>query len=88
MDNYRCTFIDADEAVTVKTGAGALHAIVLGNEPTGSDIEIWDSAGSGGRQLGVLKNGVDEGTFTFDCGFATGLHIVNAGGGKMSVIYR
>lgn len=87
MDNYRCTYTEAATATTIKTGAGVLRAIVVGSTPTKA-IEIYDSAGSGGTKLGELAASCPIDTYAFNCSFATGLHISNSGGAKISIIYR
>ena len=86
-DDYRCTYTDAAEGTTIKTGDGFLHAIVIGSTPAKA-IEVYDGIGSGGTKLAELKTSIDEGTYEFDCRFATGLYISNPGGGKLSVMWR
>lgn len=87
MDNYRCTYTETAGATTIKTGAGVLKSVVVGTT-SGKVIEIYDSAGSGGTKIGELKASISENTYKFNCGFSKGLHIVNTGGGKISVIWR
>ena len=87
MDDYRCTYTDDATATTIKTTRGTLHAIIVGSTPTKA-IEVYDGVGSGGTKLAELKTSITEGTYVFNCIFATGLHIVNPGGGKISVIWR
>lgn len=86
-DDYRCSYLEAAEAETVKSGKGTLHAIVVGTT-SAKAIEVHDGTGSGGTKLAELKASVTEGTYEFNCNFAAGLHISNPGGGKISVIYR
>ena len=84
---YRCTYTEGATATTIKSGRGILRAIVVGTT-SAKEIEIHDSTGSGGAKLAELKASVAEGTYRFDCVFASGLHISNPGGGKISVIWR
>lgn len=81
-----CTYIEGVGAVTVKSGFGKLHTVTVGTT-SGKAVEIYDSAGSGGEKIAELKASVAEGTFEFGCNFAKGLHIVNTGGSKLTVIY-
>ena len=86
-DDYRCTYTEEATATTIKSGKGILRAIVVGSTPTKA-IQVYDSVGEGGTKLAELKTSIAEGTYRFDCIFATGLHISNPGGGKISVIWR
>lgn len=86
MDNYKCTYTESG-ATTIKIGAGILRAVIIGSTPSKA-IEVYDSIGSGGTKIAELKASLAEGTYRFDCNFASGLHITNPGGGKLSVIYR
>jgi hypothetical protein len=85
--SYRYKYLSTQNAETIKTGAGELEAIVVGATSAGA-VKIYDSAGSGGVQIGELKASIAENTYKFDCRFAVGLHIENPLGSKLTVIYR
>lgn len=86
-DDYRYTYIGEATTTQVKTGAGYLHAIVVGETAAGQ-ISIIDNTSGSTVNLGALKASIVEGTYTFDCHFQTGLRIITAGASKISVIYR
>lgn len=87
MDNYRVKYISTATTTQVKTGAGVLKAIVVGETAAGA-ISIIDNTSGTTVNLGVLKASIAEGTYEFNCQFATGLRIITAGASKISVIYR
>jgi len=79
-------YISTATTTTVKSGAGVLHAIVLGETAAGA-ITIYDNTAASGTTIGVLKASIVEGTYIFDRAFATGLTIVTAGASKLHVSY-
>ena len=58
--------------LTVKSGAGFLHAITVGGYscPT---IVIYDATAASGTLIGTLVASVPPGTYTFNTSFGTGL---------------
>ena len=87
MDNYRVKYISTATTTQVKTGAGVLKAIVIGETAAGA-ISIIDNTSGSTVNLGALKSSIAEGTYEFNCQFATGLRIITAATSKISVIYR
>jgi hypothetical protein len=87
MEDYKYKYLSSEGSETVKTGSGRLQSVVVGTTSAGA-IKIFDSAGSGGSQIAELKASVVEGTYEFGCLFATGLHIENPIGSKITVVYR
>lgn len=79
-------YISSATTTTVKSGAGVLHAIVLGETAAGA-ITIYDNTAGSGTVICVLKASIAEGTFVFDRAFSTGLTIVTAAASKLHVSY-
>lgn len=86
-DDYLYNYISTATTTQVKTGAGILHAIVLGETAAGS-IKIIDNTSGTTTNLGELKASIAEGTYVFNCAFAVGLRIVTAGASKATIIYQ
>ena len=86
-DDYRVKYIATATTTQVKTGAGALKAIVIGETAAGA-ISIIDNTTGSTVNIGTLKASIVEGTYEFNCQFASGLRIITAGASKISVIYR
>ena len=86
-DDYKVKYISTATTTQVKTGAGYLKAIVIGETAAGA-ISIIDNTSGTTANMGVLKASVAEGTYEFNCKFQAGLRIVTAGASKISVIYR
>jgi hypothetical protein len=84
---YEKAYISTATTTQVKTGAGVLHAIVVGETAAGA-ISIIDNTTGSTVNIGTLKASIVEGTYTFDVAFATGLRIITAGASKITVIYR
>ena len=80
-------YISTATTTTVKSGAGKLHRITLGETAAGA-ITIYDNTAGSGTIIGVLKASVAEQTFEFGADFSTGLTIVTAGASKLSVIFE
>lgn len=87
QDDYRCSYISSATTTQVKTGAGYLKAIVVGETAAG-DISIIDNTTGSTVNLGLLKSSIAEGTYEFSCHFQTGLRIITGAASKISVIYR
>lgn len=80
------SYISSATTTTVKSGAGVLHAIVIGETAAGA-ITIYDNTAASGTTIGVLKASIVEGTYIFDRAFATGLTIVTGAASKLHVSY-
>lgn len=80
------SYISSATTTTVKSGAGVLHAIVVGETAAGA-ITIYDNTAASGTTIGVLKSSIVEGTYVFDRIFSTGLTIVTAAASKIHVSY-
>ncbi len=70
-----------DGTVLVKTGAGALHTIVVNGLTTAGDITIYDGVDDTGEVIAVLhldlttSVSVQPITFTYDLEISTGIYI-------------
>jgi hypothetical protein len=84
MPRYSSTYIATATTTVVKSGAGTLGKITIGETAAGA-ITIYDNTAASGTIIQVLKASIAEQTFIFDAGFATGLTIVTAGASKLSV---
>ena len=84
---YSNNYIATATTTTVKSGAGRLHAITIGETAAGA-ITVYDNTAGSGTILIVFKASIAEQTFILDIEFATGLTIVTAGASKLSVAYR
>jgi hypothetical protein len=80
------SYISSATTTTVKSGAGVLHAIVVGETAAGA-ITIYDNTAASGTTIAVLKASIVEGTYVFDRTFSTGLTIVTAAASKIHVSY-
>lgn len=60
--------------VTVKSGAGFLHNIVVGGQslPT---INIWDNTAASTTLIGTINAASAPGTYSYDVAFTTGLTV-------------
>lgn len=84
---YEKSYISTATTTQVKTGAGVLKAIVIGETAAGA-ISIIDNTAGSTANIGVLKASIVEGTYTFDVAFSAGLRIITAGASKITVVYR
>lgn len=84
---YLYSYISSATTTQVKSGAGVLKAIVVGETAAGA-ISIIDNTSGSTVNIGQLKASVAEGTYTFNTSFNTGLRIITAGASKITVIYR
>jgi hypothetical protein len=84
---YQYAYISSATTTQVKTGAGVLKAIVLGETAAGL-ISIIDNTSGSTINLGALKASIVEGVYEFDVAFSTGLRIITAGASKLTVVYR
>lgn len=86
-DDYKVDYISTATTTQVKTGAGFLKSIVVGETAAGA-ISIIDNTSGSTVNLGELKASIAEGTYEFGCHFQSGLRIITAAASKISVIYR
>lgn len=86
LPKYSTAYISTATTTTVKSGAGVLHSITIGETAAGA-ITIYDNTAGSGTVLLVLKASIAEQTFIFDIDFGTGLTIVTAGASKLQVSY-
>lgn len=87
MRTYTPRYISTATTTTVKTGAGVLGSIVLGETAAGA-ITVYDNTAASGTIIAVLKASVVEGTYTFNAAFTTGLTVVTAGASKLTVNFQ
>ena len=81
------TYIATATTTVVKSGAGHLARIVVGETAAGA-ITIYDNTAGSGTILGVLKASVVEGDYEYNVAFSTGLTIVTAAASKITVVWR
>jgi len=81
---YKPTYIATATTTVVKSGAGILGSIVLGETAAGA-ITVYDNTAASGTIIAVLKASVVEGTYTFDASFSTGCTVVTAAASKLTV---
>ena len=84
---YAYSYISSATTTTVKSGAGFLHAITLGETAAGA-ITVYDNTAGSGTVIAVLKASIAEQTFVLNVSFGTGLTIVTAAASKLTVSYR
>lgn len=84
---YSYSYIDSATTTQIATGAGILHAIVIGETAAGA-ISIIDNTTGSTVNLGTLKASIAENTYLFDAEFSTGLRIITAAASKITVIYK
>lgn len=84
---YNSSYISTATTTTVKSNAGVLHSITLGETAAGA-ITVYDNTAGSGTIIAAFKASVAEQTFVLDVAFATGLTIVTAAASKLNVSYR
>ncbi len=84
---FEKAYISSATTTQVKTGAGVLHSIVIGETAAGA-ISIIDNTTGSTVNIGQLKASIVEGTYEFDVAFSAGLRIITAGASKITVVYR
>lgn len=84
---YKDTYIETAATTLVKTGAGNLKGILIGETAAGA-ITVYDGLTAAGTVKMVLKASVAEGYYPMPLHFSTGLTIVTAGASKILVSYE
>lgn len=74
-------------AVTVKASKGFLHSIIVNTTAAGT-ITVFDSLSGSGTKIATLKASIAEGSYIYDCAFATGLTVVLGASSDITVTYR
>lgn len=80
-------YIATATTTQVKTGAGYLKSITVGETAAGA-ISIIDNTTGSTVNLGTLKASIAEGTYEFNIRFNTGLRIITAAASKITVSYE
>lgn len=83
---YKPTYISTGATTQVATGKGVLQAITV-NSPAAGTITIIDGTSGSTANIGVLKSGVAEGTYWFNCTFANGLRIITGAASDITVTW-
>lgn len=78
------TYISTATTTIIKSGAGHIHTIVIGETSAGA-ITVYDNTSGTGDIIKVLKASIAEGTYLLDAPFGTGLTIVTAGASKLMI---
>lgn len=81
---YKHTYISTATDTVVKSGAGVLHTITIGETAAGA-ITVYDNTSATGTVIAVLKASIAEQTFTLDVAFNTGCTITTAAASKLTV---
>lgn len=81
---YKPTYISTATTTAVKSGAGILGSITVGETAAGA-ITVYDNTAASGTIIAVLKASIAEGTYVFDASFSTGCTVVTAGASKITV---
>lgn len=77
---YTYAHISTATTTVVKSGAGVLHIINIGQLGTiASTVTIYDNTAGNGTVIGVLNSLTLSGAFGYDVAFATGLTLVTTG---------
>lgn len=84
--SFGFTNIASATTTTVKSGSGHLHSIVVNTTAAGT-ITIYDNTAGSGTKIGIMKASIVEGTYLFNCAFATGLTIVTGAASDITVTY-
>lgn len=99
----KCLRISGNHTTAVKSTAGTLHSIVIGNNSTGGTVTVYDNTAASGTVICVLTMGTPSGGLLsttgtpgpntvcgLDIGFNTGLTVVTAGSNSndITVVYR
>jgi len=85
-DDNSYAYIATATTTQVRTGAGRLHRIVIGEDAAGS-IKIIDGTSGSTTNLAELEASMPVGSYEFNCKFAAGLRIITAGATKITVVY-
>lgn len=95
--------ITGNSTTTAKSGAGILHAIIVGNNTTGGTVTIYDNTTGSGTVIMTLSLGTPSGGLlstsgqlgpvylnTLNIKFSTGLTIVTTGSSNnnVTIIYQ
>lgn len=83
---YRPAYISTATTTQVATGKGVLQAITVNTTAAGA-ISIIDGTSGSTVNIGSLKASIVEGTYMYNCTFATGLRIITAGASDITVTY-
>ena len=84
---YSGTYIATATTTTVKSGAGFIHTLTIGETAAGA-ITLYDNTAGSGTIIFVAKASIVEQTFVLDVSFTVGLTIVTAAASKLMVSYR
>lgn len=94
--------ITGNGTTTVKSGAGRLRGVLIGNDNTGGDVVIYDNTAGSGTKITSIQLGTPSGGLLSTTGlkgpvylplnttFSTGLTIVTSGSSNnnITVVYR
>lgn len=81
------SYISTGTTTQVISGAGTLVAIIVNTTAAGTII-VADSTTTTTPAIATLKSSVAEGTYFYNCTFATGLRVITAAASDITVVYR
>ena len=88
---YSYQNIPANATTTIKSGAGILKRIVIGEVGSGDSLAtVYDNTAGSGTKIASISLGAYAVTLEFDARFATGLTVVTTGTtpGKLTIVYE
>jgi hypothetical protein len=87
MQAFNYKNITTNATTTVKSGQGMLHMITI-NKTANGTITVYDNTTAGAPIIATIDvSPVIGSTFVYDVAFTTGLTIVNAATGDITVSY-
>ena len=87
LTDFEKTYISTNTDTYPFAGKGTLHSIVVGTTAAGA-ITVADGTASASTTFAVLKSGIAEGTYLFDCVCKTGLKITTAASSLITVMWK
>lgn len=83
---YEYEHLNRAQTLTLKPGAGVLHAIIVNTTANGT-ITLYDNTAGSGKIIAQLKASIAENTYAYDLKFITGLTVVTAAASDITITY-
>lgn len=83
--DYSFSNITTNTTTTIKSGAGALHTLIINTRGTASTATIYDNTAGSGTKIGTVDTSLSTTAFVYDATFGTGLTVVTAGTGAADI---
>ena len=80
----------ANATTTIKSGAGALHTVVINTKGITNTLTLYDNTAGSGTVIAVIDTTLSTTAFVYDLAFSVGLTTVVAGGtaADLTLTYR